>query len=912
VNDGRLLTPAQLRTYIAAVRQQTPPGRMGVIGLRTSDRWEGPPNLDCEGEQYEVVRAESVLGIREALQTVTGREERTILLTGLDPVDLGQDLLARMAGGRLVPIELWESVRGLFRAKQTDPTVRGKSIAQALLDHAPASGYPPVPAGVLDAATVWRSLYRHVFQMGDGDPDLAGLLLWAATMPAGVGRYRSAREELRKAFRERLTSTLGDAAGSILDVIDSNHAEDALALGVVCGVVYGEGEADLREAAARLERFHGNTAIPPAIGGQLARAAREAGGAVTAADHAGGLVSHLARADQILREVRADHHAHRSDLTPLGLEQRLEQFAHTIQDVLGEARVSGAAPGVELTGACEESARRVAAHALAQGQPARLKSLRMATRLPRWLFASAPDARDLESSAAVFRDDQAFADWARELLVGGDDHPALSAAYRSLEQVVRQRREAFNRSFSHLLAEATTKSTPPAGVVPVEGFLDKVLVPLAGAGHRLLVIVLDGMSWAVAHELLDGLRGGHWQELSWQEDGAAPPSLLAAIPSITEVSRTSLLTGQLRRGNADDEKRLFAEHSALSAACARRQPPVLFHKAELTEGSRGGLSDEVAEAILNTDRRVVGVVINAIDDRLEGAQQVRDRWSVENIRPLGALLQAARDAGRVVVLASDHGHVWHREDSVLRKADGGERWRPATGRAQANEVLLEGSRVRTPQDQSRVIVPLDEGLRYSMARNGYHGGATPQEMLAPLVLLTPVSGQSRKGLVPCRLPTPSWWEEQAPEGTPPRIERRTRQVDAMMISLPGQPDLFTQVPPPSAEGAEEVVAAPPAVPWPEKLLSSPAYQSQKELVQKHLPDDTTVMRCMEALDRHGGTLTPAALAQQAGILPLRLDGLLAKLQRLLNVDGYEVLMIDHVQNRVTLNVPLLHRQFELD
>ena len=45
---------------------------------------------------------------------------------------------------------------------------------------------------------------------------------------------------------------------------------------------------------------------------------------------------------------------------------------------------------------------------------------------------------------------------------------------------------------------------------------------------------------------------------------------------------------------------------------------------------------------------------------------------------------------------------------------------------------------------------------------------------------------------------------------------------------------------------------------------------------------------------------------------MRLDGFLAKLQRLLNVDGYAVLQVDRAQNRVSLNVPLLRRQFELE
>jgi hypothetical protein len=884
---------------------------MGVIGFRTSDRWDGPPVVDCEGRNYDVVQAGSVLAVREAVQAAAGREQFTVLLTPLEPVEFGQDLLARLAGGRLYPIDLWESVRGLFKARQIDPTVRGKSIAQALLDYAPASGYPPVPAGVLDAATVWRALCRHAFQMGDGELDSARLLLWAATTPAGAARYRSAPAELREALRDRAAATLGPAAGSVLAFVDAGYAQDALALGVVCGVVYrGESPADLRESAARLERFHGNAPVPPGAGEQLARAAAEVL-RDSVGDHAGGQISHLARADQILRDVRADRHAWVSDLSPLGLEQRLARFAQAVQDALASVRGGDAASAADGVRRCEASARKVGDHALIQCAPGRLGSIRMATRLLRWLGRPAGDSGDFVAQANAYRDDHAFADWAREVVSGGDDHPAVSAAFRALEQAARERRQAFNRSFAALLAEVTIRSSLPQGVIPVERFLDAVLAPLAEAGNRLLVIVLDGMSWAVAHELLPGLRRAHWQEMTCGKEERPPPSLLAAIPSVTEVSRTSLLTGQLRRGASDDEKRLFAEHPALSAACARRHPPALLHKAELTEGSRGGLSEQASQVILNADKRVVGVVINAIDDRLAGAQQVRDRWGVEHIKPLGALLQAARDAGRVVVLASDHGHVWHREDSVLRRAEGGERWRPASGDVQADEVQLGGPRVLSLQDQPRVVVPWDEAVRYGTARNGYHGGASPQEMLAPLVLLAPAANQPRKGLSPCQLTSPTWWEEITPETIPAAVTPMVQWTPLPTSPADGRRDLF-DLAPEMPVTQHESQAAVDVETWAGRLLASAVWKAQKQLVMKHLPDDATVLRVLGALDRHGGTLTFAALAQQADVLPLRLDGLLAKLQRLLNVDGYEALQVDRTQNRVGLDVPLLRRQFELE
>jgi hypothetical protein len=57
---------------------------------------------------------------------------------------------------------------------------------------------------------------------------------------------------------------------------------------------------------------------------------------------------------------------------------------------------------------------------------------------------------------------------------------------------------------------------------------------------------------------------------------------------------------------------------------------------------------------------------------------------------------------------------------------------------------------------------------------------------------------------------------------------------------------------------------------------------------------------------------PATLAHRAACPLARLDGLVAKLQRVLNVDGYEVLRLDRRSDLVELNVDLLRRQFELE
>src|SRR5262249_59292814 len=101
-----------------------------------------------------------------------------------------------------------------------------------------------------------------------------------------------------------------------------------------------------------------------------------------------------------------------------------------------------------------------------------------------------------------------------------------------------------------------------------------------------------------------------------------------------EGGRGSLVAGRLARGDASQEKQLFAGHEGLAGACERRHPPVLFHKAQLTEGARGALSADAQQTVASDKHRVVGVVVNAIDDEVSGAEQVRHPWTLEAIRPL--------------------------------------------------------------------------------------------------------------------------------------------------------------------------------------------------------------------------------------------------------------------------------------
>ena len=268
------LSPQQLRTIVEDKWQRDQEAI--AVGLHVTTSWVGPSEVEFDFGKAQVVRADTVFRIREALRDAERDKSRVILLTNLQQTDLGHDVVARLARSRLFAIDHWASLCALFKAKELDRSICDPAIAQALIEYAPSDGYPPVSAGILDGGTVWRAISRHVFDMGESEPDLVSLLLWATTRSA-PSRYLKASPELRTSLRDRLVGNLGDAAESILRFIESGANADALALAIVCQVVYGEEkDSTLEAAAARMEQYHSNKPIPPSIGRCLGGVATDA------------------------------------------------------------------------------------------------------------------------------------------------------------------------------------------------------------------------------------------------------------------------------------------------------------------------------------------------------------------------------------------------------------------------------------------------------------------------------------------------------------------------------------------------------------------------------------------------------------------------------------------------------------
>ena len=117
---------------------------------------------------------------------------------------------------------------------------------------------------------------------------------------------------------------------------------------------------------------------------------------------------------------------------------------------------------------------------------------------------------------------------------------------------VKERRERQNRQFAAMLAAWNNQGAHFQKLAGVESVIERYIVPLALKEEPVLVIVLDGMSFAVCREFCTELAARRWTACS--ADAMEIPPAVTALPSVTEFSRYSLLSGALARGTQGAEE----------------------------------------------------------------------------------------------------------------------------------------------------------------------------------------------------------------------------------------------------------------------------------------------------------------------------------------------------------------------
>ncbi|MEZ6051283.1 MAG: BREX-2 system phosphatase PglZ [Planctomycetaceae bacterium] len=232
---------------------------------------------------------------------------------------------------------------------------------------------------------------------------------------------------------------------------------------------------------------------------------------------------------------------------------------------------------------------------------------------------------------------------------------------------------------------------------------------------------------------------------------------------------------------------------------------------------------------------------------------------------------------------------------------GGERWRSANGDAGEDELVVEGSRVLAKGH--KLIAPWSERVRYGIKKNGYHGGLTPLEMIIPIAVLASTddfpSGWSEQPV-----DTPAWWDEPAPAAEKKEREKPIPQLKPVQPRPTGTLFDLEEQPTPAVTG----VTVPK---WVSNLVRSPVFEEQKRFGGRGIPTDEVFTQLLSVLDERGGKMTSLALARVLEFPAVRLPGLLAKAERVLNIDGYDVLRRDDASDTIELNRNLLLKQFDL-
>jgi hypothetical protein len=589
----------------------------------------------------------------------------------------------------------------------------------------------------------------------------------------------------------------------------------------------------------------------------------------------------IRRADQLAAEAGLTAALSRSPFLPTAFDARLQRLAMALSSV-------------DETGTAFDELRE---HCLTRLSPARVRTAEMAVRLVRWLATPVEKLASVADGITTHSASLAWVDRALTVLWEGDAGagPAVGKAYREVCEAVRDRRAALDEEFAQRLAvwARAASDQNSGGCLLVEQVLAKIAVPLAGSGVPLIV-VLDGMSGAVAADLGEELTRGPWLEVA---PGTSRAAAVSAIPSVTRVSRASLLTGKLTAGEQQVEKDGFAVFWR-----RHRRDAELFHRADIAGQAGHRLSDSLMAAL--SGDAVVGVVLNTIDYALDhGREGDRTGWSVADITFLPELLDAAFGYGRPVLVVADHGHVLDRFPDVGPVAAPGAqsaRWR--TGTPEPGEVALTGPRVG--EGDGSVVVPWRDDIRYTQRRSGYHGGAALSEMTVPILALVPSVEHLPDGwhLLTAGAVIPQWWEPASARTTPAAevVEAPARGRKRKAPEPEGMVPLFGE-PPASAASQRTVGTA---------VVDSDVYEAQRAFVPKP-PAKDVVAAVIDALVEAGGDLPLSTVATVAGRAARRPEFFAVTLQRLLNVDQYPVVSLVDGDRRLKLDIELLRTQFKV-
>jgi len=923
---------AQVRALVAAGRQRP---LMAIYGRGVEDV------LDLDGTRVRVMPVRSELDLRRQLLDVA-RDEYAAFLIPWRAASLPIDLQGWFAkSGKIFVVGPEERLRTRFGVTEVDDDARECPLASYVLEHHAKETFS-VPGGRLTLDALWTAWLARVWKLdAGGELALDALLGWAAIDGRGPQfadtMKASHAEPVRTALLEYLGKKLGPAGPVVWTAWERGQGAATLQLAIVLGALAGSTDRGVEVwIAMTAERTFGAAVDTQALA-RLGDTADAALRFIARSDHAGtGTVrSLILAADQIAANPAIADQVIGSSRLPSAWRARLERFGTAL---------AGAAetPNAATVRAAVEAWGHVWRHDMAQDpdQTPVLRRAQMALRVASWL-AMRSDRElplpvtpydDVENIASWYVREGGYLDRARRWARGVTDG-AFGAGIEAVLRAVDDVRVELDRRFARALPEWHRAGRRATQVVPIEQAVKRVATQFLdeGAERRLLVILMDGMAWSQAVELLEsmGSRASVWGPLAWHampkhRIGDAPfPPVLTNFPTLTEVSRSAFFASKVMTPGAANDSSKDVERWKANRDVLKHVPPSAVPQLRLrgeNQTSDGSASNEALELVLDRQHKVVAVVLNAIDMSLKADRGHEVEWTLDTLRPLRELLDKAREAGRAVLLCSDHGHV--PSDRLAPSGtpmSQGARWRVWDSERMPvvdYEIAIPaGEGVWAPRGAHGVIMIADDAHRYGGGTGaGEHGGASLAEVVAPCVLIgcadvPAATDDAAQAVRPAA--APSWWffdvpDAPASDSGPIDRGKKPKRTTKRPTDNP-QPFLPTMTPPsPPEPPAREPPPAPAQV-------ESPLAQSELFVARaKDAKLRKQALQAVEFLRLRKGVAAAPAFATELGEFAARVGGVVARLQEILNVDGYQVLRFDRQAQQVHLDLEKLAQQFGVE
>ena len=804
-------------------------------------------------EQLEIVPVRSEIDLRAQLPPLDAAIETKAYLVPWQ-MEMPLDIAGRFAKqGRVVSIGQSGRLQALLGGAQVDPALFRHPLGKYLLRSDNPTPLYRASGGFVNEDSLWALWLRQDWGLDCEDAIARDTLLaWVAENDRGpqfaMAMQQPAAEGVRQKLDEHLKTRLGNIGPLCWRQWELGRGLELLAFGVLCeAMVQADEKHEPVISVWRNLNLKNRFGVQEDQPNGFAKLARELAETTAMAmrlfspDRSGNTEARRKLADAAV--ALADKMVN-SDIRPaISKSRRLPTTWRMRRDELGAALARGAAsPTKEAVKQADERRIELEQHESFRRSEVDRKVHRaeMAVRLLAWLSTKpgkpasgigTPHA-DAETLAQWYVKEGGYVDWARRAARGSaeDVFERGIAAVLSRADAVRTE---MDEAFAQALAAWHKSLCPEHQIIPIHRALERIAVPFLKDGtlpnaepRRLLVLLMDGMAWTQAVQLLGSmqeLQRPPWAPLSWHSTsihriGSSPyPPVMANLPTITEVSRSAFFAGKpIPNGTKLDtslDPQRFAENKQLHPFCDPQVAPRLMLRNE--SHSLDGSASEAALSLIKDDKRgIVAIVINAIDASLKADVQQVTEWKVDIIKSLQAFLDAAREAGRYVLFASDHGHVpADRLETISSPPEAGARYRRWPGSAdpiQPGERSFAGTGVYAHKDMKGVVLLTSDAKRYGGAAHaGEHGGSTLAEVVAPCVLLgwdEPGMETHHPDLRTAPLYRPDWWHFDCP-GCDPGRQRNCQQItnsaETHLIVGPTQ----TQSARRTAHGASSTAAA---------------------------------------------------------------------------------------------------------